>query len=110
MVRSARVEKALFIPLLAMLFLFEMYMLTAFLPKNWEHAISEQLVLPFDRESYQQSRVTHPNLEGEIDQVLRENPRLRITGYVIFVALLSGNTFLIVRVWRALKRKSYANY
>jgi hypothetical protein len=106
MARSTRIEKALFLPILAMLFLFEMYMLTAFLPKNWQHAINEQLVFPFDRESYEQSRVTHPNLEAEIDQVLRENPRLRIIGYLICVALLSGNTFLIVTVWRALKRKS----
>jgi hypothetical protein len=74
MVRHARIQKALFIPILAVLFLFEIYMLTVFLPMNWQHSINEQIVVPFDRESYEQSKVTHPNLEEEIDQVLRENP------------------------------------
>jgi hypothetical protein len=107
MVSFARIQKALYIPVLAMLILFEMYMLTAFLPKNWQHAINDRLIVPFDRESYEHSRTTHPGLEGEIDQVLRENPRLRITGYIIFVALLLGNALLMKRLLDALKRKPY---
>ena len=106
MVSFARIVKALYIPCLAMLILFEMYMLTAFLPKNWQYPINEHLIVPFGRKSYEQSRITHPNLEGEIDQVFRENPSLKVAGYVIFVVLLSGNTLLIWRLWDALKKKS----
>jgi hypothetical protein len=107
MVPSTRIQKALYISVLAMLVLFELYMLTAFLPKNWQHAINEQLIVPFDRESYDHSKITHPDLEWEIDQVLRESARLRIIGYIILVGLLSGNAFFIKRVWDMLKRKSY---
>jgi hypothetical protein len=110
MLRFARIQKALFIPILVVLVLFEMYMLTAFLPRKWQHAINEQLVVPllapFDRESYEQSKITHPNLEEEIDQALKENPRLRISSYVIFAVLLSGNALLIAGICSKLSRKS----
>jgi hypothetical protein len=107
MVSFARIQKALYIPVLAMLILFEMYMLTAFLPKDWQHTINDRLIVPFDRESYEHSKITHPDLESEIEHALRENPRLRISGYIIFVALLLGNALLMKRLVDALKKKPY---
>ena len=102
---SKRSKKTVFISIFTLLILFEMCMLTAFLPNRWQHALSQQLVR-FQQETHDQSMITHPDLEGEIDQALRENPGLRIALNVTFGILLAGNTFLITRVWRALKSKA----
>jgi hypothetical protein len=48
-----------------MLILFEMYMLTAFLPKDWQHTINDRLIVPFDRESYVHSKSRIPTLRAK---------------------------------------------
>jgi hypothetical protein len=85
------------------LIIFEMYLMTGFLPAAWQHALNERLT--FHDEAYKQSVRTHPLLNEEIDQALRENLGLRIAVYLTFGVLLTGNTFLIWRVWGCLKIK-----
>jgi hypothetical protein len=94
-------KKILLIALLFPLLLFEVYLCTAFLPVQWQHAIDRKMlrVLP---ESHDWTPVTHPNLDQEIDQVLREHIWLRIALYAVTVLLLGTNTWIIHRVWRLL--------
>jgi hypothetical protein len=76
----------------------EAYLGAAFLPMSWQLAI--QRALPG---SHDHSYITHPDLEGEIDQALRHHAGLRVIFYTILVLLLAGNTFLLVVVWRKLR-------
>jgi hypothetical protein len=46
---------------------------------------------------------THPNIDSELDAVMREHPGLKM-GLIAYLALfLFGNVGLIVMVWRAFK-------
>ena len=95
-------KKILLVALLFPLVLFEVYLCTAFLPVQWQHAIDGKIsrVLP---ESHDWTPVTHPNLDQEIDQVQREHIWLRIALYAVTVLLLGTNTWVIHRVWRLLR-------
>jgi hypothetical protein len=97
-------KKVLLITLLIPLVLLEVYLCTTFLPLQWQHAIDSKMprVLP---ESHDWTPITYPNLDQEIEQVLREHIWLRIALYVVTVVLLSANTWVIVRVWRLLQSR-----
>lgn len=86
---------ALFVPLV----LFEVYLCTAFLPLYWQHAMNDRVanILP---KSTDTTSTTHPLLNLEIEQVLRENVGLRIAAYAITIALLAANTWFIFFIWR----------
>jgi hypothetical protein len=86
------------------LLLFEILLLGPFLPDRWESAVDQALTAAY-RASHDQSLVTHPNLEAEISQVLRENRRLRISLDFMAAVLLAANTLVIVKTWRALRFK-----
>ena len=85
--------------LLIPLVLFEMYLCTAFLPMRWQRAINDSLPT-ISPKSHDWTSTTHPLLNEEIEEVLREHVGLRITLFVITLALLAGNAWLIRRVWR----------
>ena len=85
------------------LVIFEMYLMTAFLPTAWQHELNERLTI--HDFAYEQSIRTHPLLSQEIDQALRESLGLRIAVNLAFGVLLTGNTFLVWRVWRRLRVK-----
>jgi hypothetical protein len=91
---------ALTLLLIGLLFT-EVCLCSAFLPRSWQLAI--QHVLP---ESHDYSRITHPNLEGEINQALQKHPGLRVAFYGILVLMMVANTFLLFVVWRSLVRSS----
>ena len=94
---------------LATLVLLELYLCTGFLPMHWQYAINDAIngVLQHLRpHAYDYSVVTHPAIDQEIDQVLRENTWMRMGLYVAFVAVLAVNTIAIVRLWRVLRRTS----
>jgi hypothetical protein len=91
---------ALLLLLLALLTA-EAYLCAAFLPMSWQLAI--QRVLP---RSHDHSYITHPDLEGEIDQALRHHAGLRAIFYTVLVVLLAGNTFLLTIAWRKLRHKN----
>jgi hypothetical protein len=48
--------------------------------------------------------VTHPNLEAEVNQALREHLALRLSLYFVLALVLVANTALIVMTWRAMRR------
>jgi hypothetical protein len=91
--------------ILAVLFLFEVFLLGPFLPAKWETSVDQALTAYF-RASHDQSLITHPNLEAEISQVLRENRKLRISLDFVAAVLMAANTLLIAKTWRALGLKS----
>jgi hypothetical protein len=101
-------KKAALFALLILLALFEVSLCGAFLPLQWQRAFDDgiRVILP---KSHDWTPITHPLLSQEIEQVLREHTGLRIVFYVITVALLVGNAWLIRSVWRflrGLQRKS----
>lgn len=92
---------------LVVLTLTEVYLCVAFLPIRWQRAVDASLshILPQDRDY---SAITHPELDHEIEQVLQQNPYLRIAAYAAIVLLLAGNTFLWWRVQKSLRRSRYS--
>ncbi len=92
-------KKATVIVLLIPLVLFEIYLCTAFLPLNSQHAIEKKTprILP---ETHDWTPITHPNLDQEIEQVLREHFWLKVALYAITVILLAANTWVIYRLRR----------
>jgi hypothetical protein len=76
----------------------EIYLGAAFLPMSWQ--LANQRILPG---GHDHSYITHPDLEGEIDQALRHHAGLRATFYTTLVLLLAGNTFLLTVIWRKLR-------
>jgi hypothetical protein len=95
-------KKAAIFALLILLALFEVYLCSAFLPLQWQRAFDDDMrvILP---KSHDWTPITHPLLSQEIEQVLRKHTGLRIVLYVITVALLVGNAWLIRSVWRFLR-------
>ena len=76
----------------------EVVFVLVLLPDRW----TAPLVQAVDRvtaPSYDHSRVTHPDLQGEMDR----SPEVRMLERAIIgvcVLLLAANTFALVRVWR----------
>ena len=90
---------------LGIVILFEAYLSTAFLPDNWQRAVNRRLTYLFSRQFYDQSLITHPAMEPEIDQVLMEHPAFKTALYLTFGTLLTGNTLLMAQLLLALKRR-----
>jgi hypothetical protein len=88
--------------LLVVLIIVEIYLCSALLPTSWQTASVHGLshILP---KTYDYSVVTHPALDYEIDDMLKKNPGLRVALYTVITLLLVGNTFLVTKVWRALR-------
>ena len=99
------VKKIFVIASLIPLILFEAYLCTIFLPVQWQRAINDVLVrlLP---ES--QTPITHPMLRQEIEQVLSENPWLKVGVWAITLLLLTVNTWAIRRLLRLFRRERSA--
>jgi hypothetical protein len=100
-------KKVVLMVALIALTLVEIYLCTAFLPAKWQHAIGNTVarILP---KQYDQLAITHPALDEEIDQFLRNNPGVRFGLYTLFASLLGGNTFLLVWVWSLVRRAPHA--
>ena len=92
-------KRIVLIASLVPLVLFEVYLCTVFLPLQWQHAINDRVanILP---KSSDTTPITHPLLNLEIEQVLREHVGLRIAVYAITSALLAANTWFISFIWR----------
>jgi hypothetical protein len=100
-------KKTLLIVLIVLLALLELYIGTAFLPMQWQHSINGKIVqlLPQSRDW---APITHPQIDQEIEQILREHIWLRISGYLFSAILLVVNAWLIRRVWRHLHAQQSA--
>lgn len=97
-------RKAAFIIALTVLGITEICLFSAFLPVEWQTEISGWIgkVLPH---SYDYSRVTHPALEHEIEQLLNQLPALKLALYSLIALTLAVNTFAIVLVLKQLKAR-----
>ena len=86
------------IVVLCLLVIIELALVFLVLPDRWTAPISQavnRLIAP----TYDYSRITHPDLQGELDR----SPEVRVLERVLFgivLVLLIANTFGIVRVWR----------
>jgi hypothetical protein len=76
----------------------ELALLFVLLPDRWTAPVL-QVVNRATAPSYDNSRITHPDLPGELDR----SPEVRTMERIVVgicVLLLVANTFAIVRVWR----------
>jgi len=96
-------KKILLTVLLISLVLVELAICTTFLPVEWQHAINERIADVFSDSAHDWSRVTHPRMDLEMDEVFRQHPWLRIVSYVFVGLLLAANTFLLRLVWQHLR-------
>ena len=90
-------KKTVLVVLLIPLLLLEMYLCTVFLPLHWQHEINGAIVrlLP---ERHDQTPITHPMLDQEIEQALREQVWLRVSLYLVDALLLAANAWTIYRL------------
>jgi hypothetical protein len=79
---------------------FKLILLEAFLPYDWNHAISDRVDRVFHIEPY----APHPNMDWEFELDFRQHPSHRIAMYLITIVLATGNAFLIAKVWKIQKR------
>ena len=92
---------------LVALVIVELYLFTGFLPTRWQVAINDTLrhILP---QTYDYSVVTHPAIDQEIEQAMKDHIGLRLIVWAVFTGMLAVNTFLIRWVWHLLRRISHA--
>jgi hypothetical protein len=93
-------KRTAFLIVLLGLVVLELLLLEGFVPYGWHHPISEALDHIFPSQEYK----PHPNMDWEIEMVLRQHRLLRIGLYLFTAALATGNAFLISRVWKAWRR------
>lgn len=102
-------KKVLLTILLISLVLLELVICTDFLPIEWRHAINERIPNVFSDPAHDWSRVTHPRMDLEMDEVIRQHLWLRIASYVFTALLLAANTVLIRIVWQRLRGTKSVN-
>jgi hypothetical protein len=88
-------KRSLLLLLVIVLMVFELFLLEGFIPYEWRHPMSEQLGRIFPAPRYD----PHPNMDWEIETVLRQHRSYRIALYLITAVLASGNACLIVMIW-----------
>jgi len=96
-------KKILLSILLIPLLLVELVICTGFLPLEWQHAVYERIPKILPDSPHDWSRVTHPRMDLEIDEVFRQNLWLRVASYVFVGLLLVANTMLLRFVWNGLR-------
>jgi hypothetical protein len=96
-------KKILLSILLISLVLFELVIFTGFLPAEWQHPVYERISNILPDSPHDWSRVTHPRMDLEMDEVFRQHFWLRIACYVILTLVLAANTILIRLVWRRVR-------
>jgi len=96
-------KKILLTVLLISLVLVELVICTAFLPVEWQHSIHERIANVFSNPAHDWSRVTHPRMDLEMDEVFRQRLWLRIASYVFAALMVAVNTALIRLVWQRLR-------
>ena len=84
---------------------FQLYLATACLPLRWQSAIDRTLAHVLLRQS-SKPLMTHPALDYEIHQALREAPLLRVGVYLFIAVLLILNALLILKIWTIFRRST----
>jgi hypothetical protein len=93
-------KRTALLSILVLLVLIESWLLESFIPYGWHHPLSELLSHIFPAQEYK----PHPNIGWEIEEVLRQNPSLRIGVYLLTGTLAIGNAILISKVWKGLQQ------
>ena len=93
-------KRSFLLVLVVVLVVFELFLLEGFLPYEWHHPISVQLDRIFPSQIY----APHPNMDWEIETVLRQHPTYRIVLYLITALLATSNALLISKIWKARSR------
>jgi hypothetical protein len=78
----------------------DLWLLADLLPKRWQRAIDDEVSSIFCQ-FFDQSKITHPVLEQELDKIRG----FRAISYTLWGMLVIGDTALIFKTWRAVKRK-----
>jgi len=78
--------------LLAALVLAEIWLLTGFLPQRWQEKMYTRMDDIWPSQSYDYSRVTHPNLEYELQP-------LKPFGAAVLLVLVLVNGGIIFALW-----------
>ena len=79
--------------LLIILVLAEFWLLTGFLPQRWQEDMYARLSKAWPSQSYDYSRITHPNLDAELRP-------FEPWGMALLVVLVVVNGGAIVALWR----------
>lgn len=79
-------------------------LLEGFLPYEWRHAIDQRFERVFPRTVY----APHPDMDWEFEMDFRQHPSHRLIEFAVLGVLTLGDAYLILRVWRAI-RKSGTN-
>ncbi len=86
--------------LLVALVLVELILLEGFVPYGWPHPVSGMLNRILPTQEYK----PHPNMDLEIEMVLRQHHTLRIVFYVLTGISAVGNALLISKTWKVWRR------
>ena len=78
--------------LLVVLVLLELWLLTGFLPERWQEKMYSRMHNIWPSHSYDYSRVTHPNLDYELQP-------LKPYGLTLVAVLVILNSGVIYSVW-----------
>jgi hypothetical protein len=93
------VKRATTLFLLIVFLISELFLLTTVLPERFQMALLSKLSWGSDN-----SMVTHPALNFEIDEVLRQHPSIRIGFIFCMTLLLVANSYLLIVLWRKCRR------
>jgi hypothetical protein len=93
-------KKVFLLVALCMLLYIGADLLEGFLPYDWRHAIDQR----FDRILRTSVYAPHPNMDWEFEEIFRQHPWYRLIQYVVLGVLTIGDAYLIVRVWRAIRK------
>src|ERR1700758_5366069 len=94
--------KHLFTALLTGMILLEMWLVLGLLPYRWSHSLERRTQTPQGAPDY--SQITHPDIDGEIELMMREHPLTRLTVDTVLVGFIVVNTFGISRIWKIRQR------
>jgi hypothetical protein len=93
-------KRTAFLFVLLGLVVLELLLFESFIPYGWHHPVSWVLDRIFAAQEYK----PHPNMDWEIEMVLRQHHSVRIGFYLFTAALATGNALLISKVWKAWRR------
>jgi len=75
-------------------------LLEGFLPYEWRHAIDQRFERIFSRRVY----APHPDMDLEFEMDFRQHPGHRLVEFALLGVLAIGDAYLILRVWRAIRK------
>jgi hypothetical protein len=97
---ATNLKKGLLLTVLLGLLIAEASLLEGFLPYEWPHPTNQLIERIFPRPRYD----PHPNMGWEFELDFRQHPWHRAVEYVVLGLLALGDGYLIVKIWRTVRR------